>query len=420
MPDKIRILIVDDDELMRKTFSDIFQKKGFAVDTVGTGREAEEKVKPEGNGAASNSRSHKADLFNIALVDIKLPDMEGTKVLEALKRISPDIEVIMVTAYASLGTSIEALNKGAYAYIIKPVKIDEMMITLQRALEKQGLIIENRKLLSSLKEAKEELEKWNNELEQRVEARTKELKEAQEKLLGAERLAAIGGLATAVGNELRNPLTAIKNVAFYIKKKTAQEETAKPEGNGAASNSRSQKTDSKMQGFLKILDEEIASQEKTINDLLRLSHQERPALRRIDVNSILERALALAQGGQKVRREKELGKDIPHALGDTEQILQAFSNIILNALQAMGEEGRLKVGTAQKQESIEIEFSDTGPGIKKEYLEKIFDPLFTTKVRGIGLGLAVAKSIVERHNGSIEVKSEEGKGATFIVRLPIG
>lgn len=388
MADKIRILIVDDDEMMRKTFSDIFGKKGFEVDTAGTGQEAQEKAK--------------SDFFNISLLDIKLPDMDGTKVLEKLKGISPDTEVVMVTAYASLGSSIEALNKGAYAYIMKPVKWDEAITIIQRALEKQGLIIENRKLLESLKKAKEELEKWNNELEQRVEERTDELKEAQEKLLRSERLAAIGGMAAAVGNELRNPLTAIKNVAYYIKKKMVQEEA-----------------DSKMQGFLKIMDDELASQERTINDLLRLSKQDKPALRRIDVNSILEQAKACAKGQEKIKLEEELGKALPQALGDSEQILQVFSNIIFNALQEMREGGTLKIKSALKQEAIEIEFSDTGRGIKKENLEKIFDPLFTTKVRGIGLGLPVAKSIMERHNGSIEARSEEGKGATFIVRLPI-
>ncbi len=132
MDKKASILIVDDDESTCRSLSLIFGKKGYEVETAGTGREALEKVQRR--------------FFNAALLDVKLPDMEGTELLGPLKKIHPDMVAVMVTAYASLETATRALNEGASAYLTKPLKIDEVLATIGNALEKQRLTVENRRL----------------------------------------------------------------------------------------------------------------------------------------------------------------------------------------------------------------------------------------------------------------------------------
>ncbi|RMF88813.1 MAG: response regulator [Methanobacteriota archaeon] len=130
--ERIKLLIVDDEEGMRTTLSDIFRKRGYEVETASKGREGVEKVKK--------------GFVNVVLLDIKLPDMGGVEVLKEIKRESPDTEVVMITAYASLQTSVEALNEGAYGYIMKPFEVDVLANAVAGAVERQRLILENRRL----------------------------------------------------------------------------------------------------------------------------------------------------------------------------------------------------------------------------------------------------------------------------------
>jgi DNA-binding NtrC family response regulator len=154
MSDKERILIVDDDVSTRRTLTLIFEKKEFEVETAGTGREALEKVQERP--------------FNLALLDIRLPDVEGVELLAPLKDAQPDIALIMVTGYASVKTAVRALNDGAAGYITKPVDLDEVLAKVSYALEKQRLVTENRRLMHMLQ----------RELAERVRA-----EEAREKLI---------------------------------------------------------------------------------------------------------------------------------------------------------------------------------------------------------------------------------------------
>ena len=139
--DKESILIVDDDESTCKTLAFIFNKKGYEVETVGTGHDALEKAKGR--------------FFNLALLDIKLPDIEGIELLVPLKKIHPDMETMMITAYSSVETVIKALNEGASAYITKPLNIDEILIKIRKTLEKQHLITEKRRIEDSLRQSEQ-------------------------------------------------------------------------------------------------------------------------------------------------------------------------------------------------------------------------------------------------------------------------
>ena len=134
---------------------------------------------------------------------------------------------------------------------------------------------------------------------------------------------------------------------------------------------------------------------------------------------IVAEALSRNSHGEKARITLELGECLPAIKTDKDQIAQVYLNLISNAIDAIAEGGQLTIRTRKRAGFVEAEFADTGAGIPQETLARIFDPLFSTKTRGIGLGLAISKSIVERHGGNIEVKSEANKGSTFSVKLPI-
>jgi len=232
-----------------------------------------------------------------------------------------------------------------------------------------------------------------------------ELRKAQEQVVRSERLAAIGQLAGGVGHELRNPLGAIKNAAYYVKGKVAKSELAQKEP--------------RVIEFLNIMDDEINACTKIINDLLGFSRVGKPSVSPTQINNVIEDALSRTTIPENIELVKKLDAELPQVEIDASQIQQVVVNMISNAVQAMPEGGELKIGTKKKEGFLEVEIADTGCGIPKEARDKIFDPLFTTRAKGIGLGLAVCKAIIDRHEGKIEVKSQVEKGTTFIIKLPL-
>ena len=198
---------------------------------------------------------------------------------------------------------------------------------------------------------------------------------------------------------MRNPLGVIKNAVYYIKSKLPE--------------------DPKLQKHIAIMEKEIANSNKIISDLLGFSRAMPPAISSQDINGVVEETMEVVEIPKNVKLVRKLGADLPNAMADPDQIRQVFVNLSLNAIQAMSEGGQLEIATRRKDSFIEVEFTDTGCGIPEENLKKLFDPFFTTRARGIGLGLAVTQGIIERHNGSIEVRSEVEKGTTFVVELPV-
>jgi signal transduction histidine kinase len=271
-------------------------------------------------------------------------------------------------------------------------------------------------------------------LKMRVMERTKELNEAQERLIRMERLAILGQMASRVGHELRNPLAAIKNAAYFL-------------------NMVLEEPNPKVKEMLEILEEKVNTCERIISSLLDFGRTKPPDWRKADINDIVQEALARISVPENVEVVSQLDEALPIIRADPNQLGQAFGNIILNAIQAMPEGGRLVVKTsansdfgeplglsastelgevsgrrlsrpvepsdAPSPEWVTVSFADTGMGIPEENLAKLFEPLFTTKAKGIGLGLAVTRTLVDGHGGTIEVESQVGKGTTFRMRLPI-
>ncbi len=230
--------------------------------------------------------------------------------------------------------------------------------------------------------------------------------ESQQELIQAEKLTSLGQMAAAIAHELNNPMAG---VLVYIKLllKKVTENTAKRED------------------FLNLLpkmESEITRCSRIIRNLLDFARQTEPMLREVNVNEVVEKALSLVAHQaqlQHIEVQKELDPSLPLITADFDQLQQACTNLILNAVQAMPQGGRLTLRTTLANGRIRIDVQDTGCGIPKENLLKLFTPFFTTKEKGkgVGLGLAVVHGIVERHRGKIEVQSEVGKGTTFTIYL---
>lgn len=229
-----------------------------------------------------------------------------------------------------------------------------------------------------------------------------DLKASRDKIVRSENLAVIGQLASSVAHELRNPLGVMKNAVYYLNMLEIGKDNPDIKEN------------------LDIVSGEIENSNKIISDLLEFSRIKQPALRPEDINSIIKETLHRINAPANKKVVTELGENLPQIPVDALQIQQVFYNLAANAIQAMEKEGILTVSSrVAHDETILIAFKDTGCGIKKENLKKIFEPLYSTKAKGTGLGLSVITSIVESHQGKIGVESEAGRGSVFTVKLPI-
>jgi len=266
-------------------------------------------------------------------------------------------------------------------------------------------------------QAEEALREYSERLKEIVEQRTKELRDAQEDLIRKEKLAAIGQLGASVGHELRNPLGVLKNSVYYLNLKLGE-------------------ADEKVRKHLQIMEREIARANKIIGDLLGFARIKAPEVKEVQINALVEEALSRSFVPDNVTVVTSLEESLPPLMADPDQIEQVFINMILNAVQAVSDGGKLEIATKAEEGFVVTEFKDNGCGIPEENLGKLFEPLFTTKAKGIGLGLAISKQLIEAHKGTIEVESpstelrtgpstglrtgEVGKGTTFRIRLPGG
>ncbi len=227
------------------------------------------------------------------------------------------------------------------------------------------------------------------------------LKDLQDKVVRSEKLAVVGKLASSVAHELRNPLGVMKNATYYLNMLDLGADNPEFKEN------------------MDIINQEIGHSDRIITDLLEFSRAKEPVFRPENINLIIKETLDRVRRSPNIEFVLELKDDLPPVEVDALQMHQVFYNITKNALEAMDKGGKLRIKTGLDGAFVEVLFSDTGPGISKENMAKIFEPLFSTKTKGTGLGLCVCSSIVESHNGKIEVDSKVGQGTTFKVKLPI-
>jgi len=265
---------------------------------------------------------------------------------------------------------------------------------------------------SQLKAEHTENEAWTRTLEQRVEQKTRELKRAHEHALHTEKMASIGKMAAVLAHEINNPLSGILTYARLLRKWIDSEDGGK--------NRRQDIDDS-----LDLIASESRRCGDLVKNLLTFSRTTPINLQSTNLNQVIDRSLRLVQHQfdlAGVHLELELDSDLPQTVCDGAQIEQVLLALMMNALDAMPQGGNLWVTTKLDREEgvVRVVVRDDGCGIPPEILLHMFEPFLTTKEtgRGVGLGLAISRSILERHNGDLEVHSEVGRGSTFTVTLP--
>jgi PAS domain S-box-containing protein len=267
----------------------------------------------------------------------------------------------------------------------------------------KGKIIEFQSVgrdITNMVDAEIKLKEYSERMEELVEERTQELSEANERLLRREKLAVLGQLAGGVGHELRNPLGVISNAVYFLRSTLA----------GA---------DEKTVEYLDILTEEVQIANEIISDLLDMGRSRPPEQDVFTISSAMANVLDKVLSPENVEVSWDVPDNEPAVYVDEGQISIVFRNLVENAFQAMPEGGKLKLEVVSEKDRVLLRVADSGIGISEENMKKIFEPLYTTKPRGIGLGLAISKNLVEANGGQIKVESSEGSGTTFTVALPV-
>jgi len=256
----------------------------------------------------------------------------------------------------------------------------------------------------------EALSESEKEKSQGLEKALVELRSSQEALMRTEKLAAVGQLAASVGHELRTPLTAVGNAHAYLAKRLAKDDPALA-------------SDARIKQFQELVVRELRACNKIIGDLLDYARTRPPALHPCPLGPLVDEAISLVVGRPGVTIENAISVDLPVPNLDRDQFRQMVINLLQNAVEAMPAD---RGGTVSVRADggigcpLQLRVIDDGPGIPAEIAGKIFQPLFTTKTKGTGLGLAVVQSVVERHKGTVAVESPPSGGTTFVIELPLG
>ncbi len=265
-------------------------------------------------------------------------------------------------------------------------------------------------MLEALSRSRAERLQLLETLEHQVEERTAALREAQAQLVQSEKLSSLGRLSASIAHEINNPLAGILTYAKLLIR-TLEEGAVDDQGRATCVRQ------------LRLVQRETERCTAIVRNLLEFARQRPLTLKQVDVMAVIDEALSLI-GHQVALQNVTVDKHadrLPVIQADFGQLRQAFVNIMLNACEAMQRGGTLTIAprVPPGDNQVEITFSDTGVGIPPDRLAKIFDPFFTTKEMGTGLGLSVVYGIIERHGGSIDIKSEVGKGTQMVVRLPV-
>jgi two-component system NtrC family sensor kinase len=260
-------------------------------------------------------------------------------------------------------------------------------------------------MISELKHSRDAIEEWTQTLEHRVQERTQELQQVQDQLIRAGKMAAIGELAAGVAHEINNPLTGVLTFSSLLLKKVDANHPWKKD--------------------LENIVQQTTRCRNIVRGLLDFARQRKPDKKEWDIHTLIDRTITLVENQapfQNIKFVKNFKPDMPMLFIDADQIQQVFMNIVINAADAMaGNGGTLTIKTEMRDGRAEISFTDTGCGMTREQLSKLFTPFYTTKEtgKGTGLGLAISYGIIQSHSGEIEAESEVGSGSTLKVKLPV-
>ncbi len=355
---KRKILVVDDNSDFVDFIRKILEDKDYKVSVAMDGKTAIEKAS--------------SDLPELVMLDLKLPDIPGEEVLKRVKEINKDIAVVVITGFGGEQIAVDLMRKGAIDFLSKPIEHEVLLASVKNALDIREAQIEDRQF---------------------------------------DRYPSLESFFPFLAHEIRNPLHAISGALAIIQR-------------------RSDVKDELLGQSIKIINEEVQHLNEFVQECLNFVRP--PNIVRfieVEINEVISVVMNIISNMLEVESKKikvvtEMDPHLPKIYANYEEIKQAFLNIVKNTFEAMPQGGVFTIKTSRKSSSpthIEVAFIDNGMGIKKENMGRLFNPFFTTKLRGTGLGLAICRRIiVDRHSGKIYIHSEENKGTTVTVELPIG
>ncbi len=366
--------------------------------------------------AACHAHSPKQKLLGVLDVRMDLSQMDAIQSAHTRQAVLAGLIAALLSAIAGgllvrflIHNPIHALARGTEEIASGNLGYT---ISLNRKDELGALAARFNKMSHDLKRATDEIRRWSETLEQRVQEKTEELEKAQAQILQAERMASLGKMAATVAHELNNPMSGILGLAKVLEKRV-----------------RKLPLDDEIRESLiedlKVIQSEAKRLGNIVQNLLVFARGGKEELGEVELNQAIEKALVLVSHHLElkgVRLETQLCPKGCWVVGNEDQLKQVFMALLVNAVEAMPNGGTLSVRTQTLEDEgkIRIEITDTGVGIPPDALPHIFEPFFTTKSNGggLGLGLAVAYGIIQKHRGDIRVRSEVGKGTTFIIELP--
>ncbi len=382
MSSPTNILVTDDEVVTLRTLSAVLEDMGHRVTTAVNGQEALMLIRRRP--------------FNIVIVDIKLPDISGLEILETTKELNPEAAVIMITGHASIETAVDAINEGAYAYILKPVAMNELETIINNALREQRLLVENRELVESLQLSNKRLEEANRALEQISQAKS--------------------GFMAKMSHELRTPLNSIIGFSeVLLSKKMSPLDKA---------------THDKFLNHIHFSAKHLLHLLGSILDLSKIeSGKMTLELSEFDLAVLLEDVRMTILPMLATKRQKleiEIASSILSIFADESKMRQIFLNLISNAHKFTPRKGKIRVVCQlENPHLLHCSVIDNGIGISRQDHQRIFEEFgqvrrsFGGRGHGVGLGLPIAKRLIELHGGSIWVVSEVGSGSTFTFSIPI-
>ncbi len=365
-PTPPRVLVVDDNADLADNLAELLGEAGYAARTAGT--------------CADALRSAADGGFDVALVDLHLPDGDGNGLAPRLKEHAPDGQVILLTGFATLESAVRAVRAGACAYLMKPCAMEDVLLAVEQAMRQVRLHQEKR------------------ELARRAHV--------------AEKLAAVGTMTAGLSHEIRNPLNAA----------TLQLEVLDRRVGRLAAADRAP-----LREPLRLVQAELERLDHILEDFLQFARPRELSRRALDLAALAGQVLDFHAGAfaqRAVRLERRLSGPAP-IRGDEERLRQVLVNLFLNALEAVADGGRVTVASAalppgpDDARQVELVVEDDGPGIPADVRDRIFEPFFTTKASGSGLGLSIVHAIVIQHGGTIEAQPAPDGGARMVLRIPM-
>lgn len=401
-----RVLVVDDEKSIRTTLRAFLEGAGCEVETAADAAQALTVLAKKGP-------------WTVMVSDVILPGVSGVELLKAIKRVAPDIQVIMMTGEPTAATAAESVRAGAHDYLFKPVSKSAILRSVAAAVKCHRLGEEERRLAKDSVQYQRTLEelvaKRTRALEdsnQRLESALSELQRSQEEIIRQERLSALGQMISGIAHDFNNALMPVVGLSDYF-----------------LSNPLAIQNPDEFRADLQAIQSSALAAADVVRRLREFYRpDEELGTSTVDLARLVLQVIQLTEPAWKIQagaegREIYMVNNVRSSMpiqADEPRLREALVNLTLNAVHAMPTGGILRFDAESADGFVTIRIADTGTGMTEDVRNRCFEPFFTTKGRsGTGLGLAMVYGIVTRHGGQITVESAKNQGTTFTIRLPV-